>query len=334
MKVLIAGGAGYIGSTIASACLDAGITPVIVDNLLTGRREFTTGRIFYEGDIDDGVLIDEVFSVHPDIEAVVHCAARISVPDSVSHPIDYYTDNVSKSLSFASHLIRNGCSRLIFSSSASIYESEDTPEVNEGSVIHPLSPYARTKAICESMFEDIANAEDLRVLSLRYFNPIGADPRMRTGLQSPHPSHALGKMIEAMETETPFEITGTDYPTRDGTGIRDYLHVWDLAQAHVLSLERFDGILSSERRFEVINLGTGRGITVRELLEAFNDVVPAPITAVEVARRPGDTAGAYSSNDKARSLLGWMPNLSLVDGIRDSLKWSEVRRDLLGGQVS
>jgi UDP-glucose 4-epimerase len=331
VKVLIAGGAGYIGSTIASACLDAGITPVIIDNLETGRREFTADRIFYEGDIEDRGVIDEVFREHPDIYAVVLCAALINVPDSVMDPIAYYMDNVSKSLSLASHLIRNGCDRLIFSSSASIYGSGEMSEVDEDSVIQPLSPYARTKAICESMFEDIANAESLRVLSLRYFNPIGADPKMRTGLQLPHPGHALGKMIEAMEADTPFEITGTDYPTRDGTGIRDYVHVWDLADAHLLSLRRFDNILSSEKKYEAINLGTGCGTTVRELLDAFNQVMQTPVEAVEAIRRPGDTAGAYASNDKAKRLLGWKPNFSLVDGIRDSLRWSEVRRDVLGG---
>ncbi|MFC9740478.1 NAD-dependent epimerase/dehydratase family protein [Streptomyces noursei] len=143
--VLIAGGAGYIGSTVASACLDAGISPVIVDNLVRGRREFTEGRTFYEGDIADGALVDRIFSEHPDLCAVVHCAALIVVPESVADPIGYYEANVAKSLPFVCHLHRNGCDRIIFSSSASIYRAEDGTPVNEDSPLAPQSPYARTK---------------------------------------------------------------------------------------------------------------------------------------------------------------------------------------------
>lgn len=273
--VLIAGGAGYIGSTVTSACLDAGMTPVILDNLARGRREFTEGRTFYEGDISDGALIDRIFSEHPDISAVVHCAALIVVPESVADPIGYYEANVAKSLAFVSHLHRNGCDRIIFSSSASIYQAEDGSPVNEDSPLAPQSPYARTKAVCEGMFADIAVAGP-RVLSLRYFNPVGADPELRTGLQLKRPSHALGVLIQAHQEGRPFPITGTNYPTRDGTGIRDYVHVWDLAAAHVAAIERFDSILTESKRSIAINLGTGSGTTVRELCAAFNNVVSTP----------------------------------------------------------
>ncbi|GGL54841.1 UDP-glucose 4-epimerase GalE [Planomonospora parontospora] len=331
MKVLISGGAGYIGSTIASACLDGGITPVIVDNLITGRREFTTGRIFYEGDIADGALVDQVFTEHPDIAAVVHCAALIVVPDSVADPVGYYRANVAKSLDFVSHLLRNGCRRLLFSSSGSIYEPGEDFSVDEDSAIAPQSPYARTKAVCEAMFADIAAATDLRVLSLRYFNPIGADPQLRTGLQLRRPSHALGKLIEAHETGTPFCVTGTDYPTRDGSGIRDYIHVWDLAAAHVAALHAFDEVLA-QRRHYVINLGTGTGTTVTELADAFNDVVDTPVAVIEAPRRPGDVVGAYTRSDRAARLLGWKAQHSIGDGIRDSLRWAKVRDELLGDQ--
>jgi UDP-glucose 4-epimerase len=238
LKVLIAGGAGYIGSTIASACLDSGISPVILDSLVTGRREFTAGREFYEGDIADGPLVDRIFAEHPDIGAVIHCAALIVVPDSVADPVGYYRANVEKSLEFAAHLLRNGCQRLIFSSSAAIYRSGDDLIVDEESPVDPQSPYARTKAVCEAMFADIASAEPIRVLSLRYFNPIGSDPKMRTGLQLRRPTHALGKMIQAHDEGVPFLVTRTDYPTRDGSGIRDYIHVWDLAAAHAVPLAR------------------------------------------------------------------------------------------------
>lgn len=325
MKVLIAGGAGYIGSTIASACLDAGITPVIVDNLQTGIRDFVEDRIFYKGDIADRDLIDEVFKDHPDLYAVVLCAALINVPDSIVDPVSYYHGNVSKCLAFVSHLIRNGCDRLIFSSSASIYGSGAQAELNEDSAIVPMSPYARTKAFFEFILQDIVVAEPLRVLSLRYFNPIGADPKMRTGLQLRYPSHALGKMIEALGSCRAFEITGTDYPTRDGSGVRDYVHVWDLAEAHVLSLSKFDSVFAGERRYEAINLGAGSGVTVYELVNAFNEVASAPIEFIETARRPGDIAGAYTTNEKAFDLLGWKPKLTLADGIRDALKWYEMK---------
>src|SRR6266700_2081061 len=291
MKVLIAGGAGYIGSTVASACADAGISPVILDRLVTGRREFAAGRAFYEGDIADGPLIDRIFSEHPGIDAVIHCAALIVVPDSVTDPVGYYRANVAKSLEFAAHLLRNGCGRLIFSSSAAIYRANEDLSVDEDSAIDPQSPYARTKAVCEAMFADIAASQPIRVLSLRYFNPIGADPKMRTGLQLRKPTHALGKMIQAHEEGVPFQITGTDWPTRDGSGIRDYIHVWDLAQAHVQALRRFDAVADPYR---AVNIGTGTGITVRELLGVFEEVAGRPIPVVEASRRPGDSAGCFT----------------------------------------
>ncbi|MDH6110481.1 UDP-glucose 4-epimerase [Kitasatospora sp. MAP12-15] len=330
MKVLISGGAGYIGSTIGSACLDAGITPVVLDNLVTGRREFTEGRAFYEGDIADGALVDRIFAEHPDIEAVVHCAALMVVPDSVGDPIGYYRANVAKSLDFVDHLLRNGCGRMVFSSSASIYLAGEDFSVDESSGLDPQSPYARTKAVCEAMFADIAATQPIRVLSLRYFNPIGADPKMRTGLQTRRPTHALGKLIEAHDEGRPFQITGTDYPTRDGSGIRDYVHVWDLAAAHVAALGRFDEVLVGETRSTVINLGTGTGTTVNELVAAFNSVVGTPVETTVTGPRPGDVAGAYPRSDRALKLLDWTPQHSLAEGIRDSLHWAELRDERLG----
>ncbi|WP_214327004.1 UDP-glucose 4-epimerase GalE [Nonomuraea sediminis] len=321
MRVLISGGAGYIGSTVASACMDAGIEPVILDSLVTGREEFAEGRRFYRGDISDGTLIDTIFRENPDIGAVVHCAALIVVPDSVADPVGYYRANVTKSLEFTDHLLRNGCRRMIFSSSASIYQTGDDFTVDEDSPLDPQSPYARTKAVCEGMFADISATQPIKILSLRYFNPVGADPQMRTGLQLRRPSHALGKMIEAHEYGTPFQITGTDYPTRDGSGIRDYIHVWDLALAHVAALERFDDLGGTA----VINLGTGEGTTVRELVDAFNRVADRPIEVVETQRRPGDAAGAYTRSDRAKRLLGWEAGFTVEQGIGHSLQWASIR---------
>jgi UDP-glucose 4-epimerase len=327
-KILITGGAGYIGSTVASACADRGITPVILDNLTTGRPEFIQGHPFFEGDICDGPLLDKVFGEHPDIYAVVHCAALIVVPDSVTDPIGYYHGNVAKSLEMVRHLIRNGCTRLLFSSSAAIYSPGADLSVAEDSPIGPLSPYARTKAVCEQMFADIAAAEPLRVLSLRYFNPIGADPRLRTGLQIREPTHVVGQLVLSAQTGAPFRITGTDYPTRDGTGIRDYLHVWDLAEAHLAALESFDRVLTGGTS-RAINVGTGRGTTVRELLAAFNSVSDTPVMAVEAPRRPGDQAGAYARCEQAESLLGWRARFSIAEGIADALRWARVRDQIL-----
>ena len=328
MKVLIAGGAGYVGSTIASACLDAGINVVIMDSLVTGRREFVADREFYEGDIADGPLVDRIFAEHRDIYAVIHCAALIVVPDSVADPVGYYRANVVKSLDFATHLLRNGCERLIFSSSAAIYQASDELTVDEDSPIAPGSPYGRGKAMCEAIFADIASARPLHVLSLRYFNPIGADPKMRTGLQLRRPTHALGSMILAHAEGEPFLITGTDYPTRDGSGLRDYIHIWDLAAAHLAALDRFDTLPGPAL---AINLGTGRGTTVRELLGEFNRAVDHPVQVRDAPRRPGDTAGAYTRIDRAEWLLGWAPQYNVRDGIRHSLQWAAIRDEILPG---
>ncbi|QMU76010.1 UDP-glucose 4-epimerase GalE [Streptacidiphilus sp. PB12-B1b] len=331
MKVLITGGAGFIGSTVASACLDHGITPVILDNLVTGRREFTGGRDFYEGDIADGPLLDRIFAEHPDIDAAIHCAALIVVPESVAEPLRYYRENVAKTVSLLEHLQRNGCDRLLFSSSASIYTPGEDFTVDESSALDPLSPYARTKMLMELVFKDTAEAKGMRVLSLRYFNPIGADPQLRTGLQAAAPSHALGKLIEARRSGEPFRITGTDWPTRDGSGIRDYVHVWDLARAHVAALQHFDEALPADGpgRYEVINLGTGEGTTVRELVAAFETVTGAPLPTEEAGPRPGDNAGAFTRSDKAARLLDWRPELSLEQGIADTLAWFSRRQAVL-----
>jgi UDP-glucose 4-epimerase len=329
VKVLIAGGAGFIGSTIASCLLDAGHQPVILDNLVTGRREFAAGRPFYEGDIADRAVLDRIFDEHPDISAVVHCAALIVVPESVARPIHYYRENVAKTLEFADRLIARGVTRLVFSSSASIYEPNDEFSVDESSALAASSPYARTKLVVEQMLTDITAATPLRVLSLRSFNPIGADPKMRTGLQIPAPSHALGKLIEAHRDGVPFRVTGVDYPTRDGSGIRDYVHVWDLAGAHLRALEIFDTLFADDLQYNVINLGSGTGTTVFELVEAFNEVVDVPVPVERATRRPGDQAGAYTRSSRAADLLGWRAEHSVVDGIRDTLAWFAQRDRVL-----
>ena len=320
MKVLVTGGAGYIGSTVCSALLDRGIQPVVLDNLVTGREQFTEGRVFYRGDIADGALVDEIFSAHPEIGVVIHCAALIVVPESVDNPLRYYRENVSKTVDLLEHLRRNGCERVLFSSSASMYKPGDDFAVDESAAIELTSPYARTKYMVEGILGDVAGAGQVRAISLRYFNPIGADPKMRTGLQTRNPSHALGRMIVAWESGETFTITGVDWPTRDGTGIRDYIHVWDLALAHVQAVVRFDQILPGPG-YQAINLGTGNGTTVRELVAAFNAVVGGELPVAEAPPRLGDAAGAFTRSSRAATLLEWEAEFTIEDGIRHSLEW-------------
>lgn len=333
MKFLVTGGAGYIGSTACSALLDAGHTPVILDSLVTGCREFTAGRIFYEGDIADEALLRRIFREHPDIFAAIHFAALIVVPESVARPYDYYTENVCKSLKLFQLLGELGCRRILFSSSAAIYATVPGYMVREDSPLRPCSPYARTKYMMEMILEDMCRAYGMQGIALRYFNPIGADPSMRTGPYDPSPSHVLGKMVSAALGQLDkFQITGQGWPTRDGTGIRDYVHVWDLAKAHVNAVERFDGAIAEEGGgYLVINLGTGFGVTVRELLDAFQSVYGRKITTEEAPPRLGDIAGAYANADRALKLLGWKAELSVEQGIRDMLKWTEEARPKILG---
>lgn len=329
MKVLVTGGAGFIGSTVCSALIDGGGTPVILDSLVTGRESYTEGRIFYRGDVADGDLIDRIFAEHPDIEAVVHCAALIVVPDSVSDARRYYRENVGKTIDLLGHLERNGCRRLLFSSSAAIYLPGPDFTVDEDAAIGPGSPYAATKSMVDRILADVAHGSGpngLRAVSLRYFNPIGADPEMRTGLQLLQPTHALGKMVEAWEQGSTFRITGTDWPTSDGTGIRDYIHVWDLAKAHIAALTRFDTLVDDANPHVAINLGTGRGVTVRQLAEAFGTVTGTPLHTQDAPPRPGDVVGAYTRCDRSSRLLDWRAEYGLEDGIRHALEW---RRRLL-----
>jgi len=334
MKFLITGGAGYIGSTIASALEDAGHTPVILDSLITGRKEFTRGRIFYQADIADEAALEKIFAEHPDIAATIHCAALIIVPESVARPYDYYHENVAKSLELFRTLNRLGCKRVVFSSSASLYDVVPGFMVTENSPLKPSSPYARTKFMMEMILHDFCVAYGMQGISLRYFNPIGADPKLRSGLHIKTPSLLLGRLVLTALGQLPeFEITGTDWATRDGTGIRDYIHVWDLAQAHIKAVTDFDGVFARAGNpadnYLVINLGTGKGVTVREMVTAFEKVYGKPINKRDAPPRPGDVAGAYANGDTALRLLGWKAELSIEQGISDALRWGEVRDSIL-----
>ncbi|MDU7360334.1 MAG: UDP-glucose 4-epimerase GalE [Propionibacteriaceae bacterium] len=328
MKILITGGAGYIGSTVASACEDAGHDVVILDDFSTGKRAFIQDRPLYEGDIADGALVDKVFAEHR-IDAVVHCAAKIVVPESVADPLGYYDNNVGKTVKLLEALERNGNKRFLFSSSASIYAPDENFVVTEQSPLRPNSPYAKTKYLVELILEDFTKASTMRVLSLRYFNPIGTDPKLRSGQQLEHPTHVLAKLLEAWQNHETFTVTGVDWPTRDGSGIRDYIHVWDLAQAHVAALEHFDEVTASEH-YQVFNIGTGNGVTVKELAASFEEISGDPLQVTFGPPRPGDVAGVYTVSTKAKEMLGWEAKFTETDAVRDAIAWLPKRKEMLG----
>jgi UDP-glucose 4-epimerase len=250
----------------------------------------------------------------------------------VREPYAYYDNNVTRSLTLFDELTRLGRTRMVFSSSGSIYAPSENFEVTEKSPLAPTSPYARTKLVVEMALADLCAATDLRAIILRYFNPIGSDPDFRTGIHDLLPSHVLGRLVAATRGDLDsFVITGTDLPTRDGTGIRDYVHVWDLARAHVAALERFDDVLAAEPLpSSIINVGTGRGTTVREMVSAFERVHGHKVPVTEGPGRPGDAIGAFANVDKAATLLGWRSELDLDDAIASALEWGRRRGQVLG----
>ncbi len=323
-KVLVTGGAGYIGSTVCSALEDSGHSPVILDSLVNGREAFAGSRPLYLGDIADPKIVSRIFADHPDISFAIHCAALAVVPDSVERPYEYYRNNVAGSAELFRMLAEHGCRNVVFSSSASVYASDSGFMVTEESPTRPQSPYARSKLMTEMMLEDMAFSYGLKAISLRYFNPIGADPKLRSGQAQREATQIVNVLVAVANGDRPiFRVTGTDWPTRDGTGIRDYVHVWDLAQAHVKAVECIEDIFPDEPGFVVINLGSGAGVTVREIVQAFERVRGSPIPKEDAPSRPGDVAGAYANADRAARLLGWRAALSVEDGIRDALAWAE-----------
>jgi UDP-glucose 4-epimerase len=281
--------------------------------LITGREEFTRNRIFYKADIADRSAVETILKEHPDILATVHCAALIVVPESVTNPYDYYVDNVSKSLELFKSLSDLGYPRLVFSSSASIYDVVPGFKVTEESPLKANSPYARTKYMMEMILKDFCAAYGMKGIALRYFNPIGADPKMRSGIHVKNPTHVLGKLVDtALGKQDTFDITGVNWPTRDGSGIRDFIHVWDLARAHVNAVTDFDGVFdragNPPDNYLVINLGTGNGVTVKELVAAFEKVYGKTINKRETEPRPAMWLALFTNADKALKLLNGKRN--------------------------
>ena len=325
MKYLITGGAGYIGSTICSALEDAGHTPVILGSLITGREEFTRGRIFYKGDIADEKLVTQLLRDHPDIQATVHCAALIVVPDSVSSPYEYYQDNVSKSVEFFYTLQRKGYKLVVFSSSAALYDVVPDFMVTEEAPIKPISPYARTKFMMEMVLKDFCSAYGMKGIALRYFNPIGAHPSGEIG-EDPNdiPNNLFPFICQvAAGRREQLAVFGDDWPTPDGTGVRDYLHVVDLAAGHLRAFE----FVQRHAGMVPVNLGTGRGVSVLQLVRAFEAATGQPIAYRIVGRRPGDIAECWADPTSAERLLGWRAEFGVERACADGWRWQRRNPD-------
>ena len=319
MTILVTGGAGYIGSHTVYALLDRGEKVVVLDNLSTGVRAQVGERaVFIKGDIADPALVKTIVSEHG-IEAVIHFAGSIVVPDSVTDPLDYYENNVTKSRSLIAALVESGVKQFIFSSTATVY-AEDAPQpLTESAARVPISPYARSKLMMEWILEDVARAHDFRPVVLRYFNVAGADPQGRTGQSAPKATHLIKRAARvALGREPYLNIFGTDYPTPDGTGVRDYIHVSDLAAAHVLALDA----LRAGSSAAVYNCGYGRGLSVREVVAGMERVLGRTLPVKEGPRRPGDPPILISDPSRIKSALGWKPAHDDLDGIlRSALEW-------------
>ena len=335
MKVLVTGGAGFVGSTICSALLDNGHTPIILDSLISGRGAFVQDKLFYKGDVSDVALLERIFTAHTDIGIAIHCAERAAVEQSVLDPYHYYADNVGKTLLLFKTLYDLGCKKFIFCSSAGLYDDVAGHMVTENSPIRPRSPFTRSKYISEMILKDFCNAYDMRCITMRYFNPVGADPQMRSGLQPKNPVNIVGRLMRVLlGDEKAFIIAGQDWDTRDGSCIRDYIHVWDVAMAHVKAVEQFDNAFDKaelqSKNYLTLNIGSGVGTTVLEFIYAFENIVGEKINIiVSDVHRPGDIAGSYANISRAKALLGWEAAISIEEAIMDAVRWEELQSDVL-----
>jgi UDP-glucose 4-epimerase len=327
MNILVTGGAGYIGSTICHKLKDHKFSPIILDDLSTGALSNIKGMPFFKGDIADPALLDAIVAEHGKIEAVVHCAAKIVVPESVDQPINYYQNNVARALSLVENLLERGIDKFILSGTASIYAPKTGLVANENTEVCPMNPYSRSKYLLEQMLTDIAKATPLKFLSLRYFNPIGCDGEFRSGYVGKNPTHLLGSLIRAYQTGGEFSLTGTDWETRDGTAIRDYVDVGDLAEAHLLAVQKFDKLdfakITNKDHIATINLGTGEGVTVKEFVAAFCEAINDDLKIKNAPPRPGDVIGTYTDPTLAQNLLGWRASVPLKKSIQNSIAFAK-----------
>ncbi|WP_426169790.1 UDP-glucose 4-epimerase GalE [Sandarakinorhabdus sp. DWP1-3-1] len=327
--VLITGGAGYIGSHAALALLDRGHKVVILDDLTTGSTLLVPpAAVFVQGRAGDESLVADVIA-REDIGAIMHFAASISVGDSVSQPADYYQNNVVETLALGRTAARSGVGALVFSSTAAVYGEPEGDALSETAPIAPINPYGWSKAMAEQMLRDIVAADGrMSVGILRYFNVSGADPQGRSGQNSHHPHHLIEIASHvATGLRDSFTIFGDDYPTPDGTGIRDYVHVSDVAEAHVLMLRT---CLATPGATHVFNLGYGEGRSVIEVLDALGRVAGTPLPHVVGPRRAGDPARLVA-DASAATALGWMPRFNDIEAIvGHALGWERARQAQAG----
>ncbi len=322
MTILITGGAGYIGGHTVLALIDRGEIPIVLDDLSTGSRAAVPPDVpLVVGDIGDSELVSRLIQDHK-IDAVLHFAAKIIVPQSVADPLGYYLNNTVKTHSLLQAVVRTNVKYFVFSSSAAVYGNPNFTPVNETAAPAPLSPYGRSKLMSEQMLHDVSVACDLRYVTLRYFNVAGADPAGRHGQATPGATHLIKVALEtALHRHSHISIYGSDYPTPDGTCIRDYVHVSDLAQAHLVALDH----LRNGRESLTLNCGYGRGYSVREVLGAVRKVTATNFEIRQAPRRAGDPASIVANSDQLMR-LGWKPKFdNLPVMIQHAFNWEKRR---------
>ena len=319
MRLLVLGGAGYIGSHTAVELLDRGHEVVIADNLITGYKQAVPKEaVFYQGDIRDYNFLNNLFKTEK-IDAVIHFAAFSLVGESVTNPLKYYENNLYGTKVLLQAMIDNNVDKIVFSSTAATYGEPENIPILESDRTCPTNPYGETKLAMEKMMKWSANAYQLRYVSLRYFNACGAHKSGKLGEAHNPESHLIPLVLQVPNGKREsVSIYGTDYDTPDGTCIRDYIHVTDLAKAHILAVE----YLMKGGESDIFNLGNGVGYSVREVIETARKVTGHPIPAVEIPRRAGDPARLVASGEKAKTVLGWEPKItSLEDIIRSAWVW-------------
>ena len=316
--VLVVGGAGYIGSHACKELARAGYRPVVFDNLVYGHRDAVKWGPFVEGDIRDGAALDAVLQTYRP-EAVLHFAAFAYVGESVQKPDVYYDNNVGGTISLLNAMVRNGVKRIVFSSTCATYGIPDTLPITETTPQNPINPYGYTKLVVERMLADYATAYEISWAAMRYFNAAGADPEGEIGERHDPETHAIPLALKAaFGAGGEFSVFGTDYDTPDGSAVRDYIHVTDLATAHVEAI-RF---LQAGGASQAFNLATGTGVSVLELIDAIARVTGRQVPFQTSARRAGDPPSLYAAASKARTVLDWEPQHSSIDEIiRTAAPW-------------
>ena len=328
-SVLVTGGAGYIGSHAVLALRDAGWPVAVIDNLVTGFRfAVPDGVPFYEGDIADGALIARIFA-EQGTGAIMHFAGSVVVPESVENPLKYYENNTAKSRALIAAAVTGGVRHFIFSSTAATYGIPDVAAVCEDTPQRPINPYGWSKLMTEQMLADVAAAHPLNVGVLRYFNVAGADPAARSGQSTAGATHLIKVAIEAaLGKRESVAVFGTDFATSDGTGVRDYIHVSDLAAAHVLTLE---ALIAEPARSLTMNCGYGRGFSVNAVLDAVDRVTNRKLDRRIEGRRAGDPDSLISDPSRLRQTLGWEPAHADLDTIiAHALAWERKLTTLRG----